>query len=83
MDQTTAELIAELCMRAGALMEDRSADLVSAVPSDVAVVERRIARLVQTGEDLAALAAAARILTGAFMPHHPRPRRANRRRGQG
>ena len=37
MDQTTAELIAELCMRAGALMEDRSADLVSAVPSDVAV----------------------------------------------
>jgi len=62
MDQRGLELIAELCMRAGALMEDRSADLVSAVPPDLAVVERRIARLAQAGEDLLTLAAAARTL---------------------
>jgi hypothetical protein len=39
MDQRALELIAELCVRAGALMEDRSADLVSAVPPDLAVLE--------------------------------------------
>lgn len=62
MDQATLELIAGLCMRAGALMEDRSADLACALPPDATVVQQRIALIEQAGQDLMAFAAAARAL---------------------
>ena len=62
MDEATRGLIAELCMRAGALMEDRSAELVSSLPPDAAIIEQRIALIEQAGQDLLAFAAAARVL---------------------
>jgi hypothetical protein len=62
MDETTRELIAGLCVRAGTLMEDCSADLVSVLPSDAIVIDDRIALIDWAGQDLIALAAAARVL---------------------
>ena len=62
MDETTRELIAGLCVRAGTLMEDCSADLVSALPSSAVVIDDRIALMERAGQDLIALAAAARVL---------------------
>jgi hypothetical protein len=62
VDEATRELIAGLCVRAGALMEDRSAELVSALPPDAVVIEQRITFIEQAGQDLMALAAAARVL---------------------
>jgi hypothetical protein len=62
MDEAMRELVAGLCMRAGALMEDRSVELVSALPPDAAVIERRADLIERAGQDLIALAAAARVL---------------------
>lgn len=62
MDQTTLELIAGLCVRAGTLMEDRSVELVSVMPDDQAILASHIASIEQAGHDLTALAGAAKAL---------------------
>jgi hypothetical protein len=62
MDDTTRELIAGLCVRAGTLMEDTSTELVSSLADDPAIIWARIDMLDQAAQDLAAFAAAARSL---------------------
>lgn len=55
-------LIAALLLEAGCVMEDESVSLVSALPTEVASVEARIALLAQVAADLAALANAASVI---------------------
>lgn len=55
-------LIAALLVEAGCVMEDESVALVSGLPTEVASVEGRIARLAQVATDLAALANAASVI---------------------
>lgn len=70
MDEETLELIAALCLRAGALMEDRSVELVESLSDDLALIERRIVLIEQAGQDLAAFALAARALVRSAI-HEP------------
>ena len=65
MDEETRAVVLGLCLHAATLMEDRSPDLVS-VPLDVEDIGRRIALIEQTGQDLAALGSAARVLWRAL-----------------
>jgi hypothetical protein len=59
MDETTRELVAALCVRAGGLMEDQRAELVSRLADDPRIISRRITMLDQTARDLAAFAGVA------------------------
>lgn len=53
------ELIGQLLVRAGMIMEDRTGEFISRLPADKPVVAGRIELLRKTGEQLVALAAAA------------------------
>ena len=53
------ELIGQLLVRAGMVMEDRTGEFISRLPADKPVVGARIELLMKTGEQLVALATAA------------------------
>lgn len=53
------ELIGQLLVRAGMIMEDRTGEFVSHLPDDQEIVANRIELLRKTGDQLVALAAAA------------------------
>ena len=53
------ELIGELLVRAGMIMEDRTGEFISRLPADEPLVAVRIESLRKTGGQLVALAAAA------------------------
>ena len=52
------ELIGQLLVRAGMIMEDRTAEFISRVPAAKPVIAARLALLRKTGEQLVALATA-------------------------
>ena len=54
-----SELIGQLILRAGMIMEDRAGEFISRLPADKSVIAARIELLRKTGEQLVALAAAA------------------------
>ena len=53
------ELVGQLIVRAGMIMEDRSEEFISRLPAEERVVAARIELLRKTGEQLVALATAA------------------------
>jgi hypothetical protein len=56
------DLIQQLCLEAGRLMEDSSVEAAHAAPALPIEINARLARLRQAAEDIAALAAAAEVL---------------------
>lgn len=55
-------LIASLCLEAGRIMEDESPVLALILPASTTKISSRLASAQQSGEDIAALAAAAQVL---------------------
>ena len=60
-----SQIIGDLLVRAGALMEDESVPLIMRLPMDRLQVKARIDRLSQIAADLSALANAAEVLVRA------------------
>ncbi|MEO7636139.1 MAG: hypothetical protein ABIS16_00685 [Sphingomicrobium sp.] len=56
------ELIGRICLEAGRIMEDTSAELASFLPTGTAVVEKRLSMLRQASLDIATYSAAADAL---------------------
>ena len=61
-----ANLVQQLCVRAGMLMEDFSVDAVSILPTVTADRAAMLARLMSATGDVAALVAAAEVLERRF-----------------
>ena len=61
-DDTSAELVHQLLLQAGRLMEDASPAFALALPESAEVLDARIASLDAVASDLHALATAARAL---------------------
>ena len=57
---TCRELIQSLCLEAGRIMEDASADLALALPDGSSQIAERVDQLYRAAEDILALASAAR-----------------------
>ncbi len=56
------ELISRICLEAGRIMEDTSAELTSSLPTGTGVAEKRLDTLRQASLDIAAYSAAAEAL---------------------
>jgi hypothetical protein len=62
LDEHTRELIQGLCLEAGRIMEDTSAELALILPESAELVVQRVARLLRAAEVILALANAAAAL---------------------
>ena len=58
--ETGRELIQSLCLEAGRIMEDFSADLALALPEGISQIAEHVDQLYRAAEDILALANAAR-----------------------
>lgn len=56
------ELIQRLCLEAGGIMEDVSADLALTLPASPEFINARVAQVLRAAEDITALANAAQAL---------------------
>lgn len=63
-----ADLIAQLCLKAGRIMEDQSPNLALVLPETTEGIALRIAAVRRAGEDIAALAAAAEVIARRAIP---------------
>jgi hypothetical protein len=66
-DDAVADLVQQLCVRAGVLMEDFSVDAVSILPRASSDGEAMLVRLKSATSDMAALVAAAEVLERRFV----------------
>lgn len=61
-DPADHELIQRLCLEAGRIMEDASAELASCLPDEPKLAAAHVARLQRAAQDLCAVASAAAAL---------------------
>ena len=59
---THRDLIASLCLEAGRIMEDESVALALTLLTSLKSLAERLATILQAAEDIAALAAAAKVI---------------------
>lgn len=62
LDQATADLIMQMCLEAGCIMENESTELAMVLPSSMSEIADRIARVREAGADILALAVSAEVI---------------------